>query len=122
MENDDYSTQFMTEVHNSMQVVDVPKKRPWKVIVLIAFVVLVVVAAVIVGIILVNKNASDQRLAQFAEDERAMVEETIKVLSDPVFSLIPYYDDDNGFYACAVQTSDHIQWHEIGCLKTDRQL
>lgn len=107
MEND-YSAQFMNEVHSNMQPIETPKRWSAKKVMIIIGAVLIVAMAIIGAIVLVKKAKSDRQLEQFAEDEKAMVRKTEEIHSDPIFSVAPYYDDEQGFYVDAWGTDGGI--------------
>lgn len=97
--DNDYSNQFMQEVHSNLQTVEPPKRPSSKKLLLVVLALILALAVLAVGIIvLINNHAQEQQLEQFKDDEAALVQETEKVFSDPAFSVLPYYDDEENFY------------------------
>lgn len=105
---DSYTNQFMQEVHNNMQMAERPKQKKLKKAFAIIGIILFLAALTVGGIHTINHVMENRQLARFRDDEAALVKNTEEVLSDPIFSIVPYYDDENGFYVDAWGMDDEI--------------
>ena len=107
--NNDYSNQFIQEVHNNLQTAETPKKRLSRKSLLIVLGLIVVVGILAVGVVvLINNLTQERQLEQFKDGEAALVQKTEEIFSDPAFSVLPYYDSVGDFYIDVWGTDEGI--------------